>query len=570
VNHAKPCKGAGKWWSRFVPLASALAMAAFTLWLVADQEVVARESPHDDQFFLERAACGYWFDQGYTHFSFIKEPVYPLFCWLCYYVGIPLRLATELVYLAAAGFFSWSLVRRHSHSWVGLGLFAACALHPMRFAVFQQTTADALYPSLLLLSLGALVVLLQDEDSDWRRGLLSGLALGLLWNVRPERPLAAMLLFVFLLLGAYQAWRRAATWQAALKHWLAAWIPPLAALGLVTLAIMAANYARFGVFATADLAAPDYWSAYQALTGIRPNQPLRCVPVSREARLRAYAASPSFRELAPHLEGALGERYASYSRMYYDLPPGEIAGGWFCWVLRDAAAAAGHCRSAADSEAFYRQVADELLAAAAEGKLETRAMLPFGVDPNLEIYLPHLPASTLKLWNRCWSHEEPAPLHEHETAVRQLFDTVAHRRAVPTAPTPQSGARSCLWSVYGPLLNLLLLAGGLLGAAVLARRRRTPGCGWYLFITLALSVAGLSRLGLFALIDASAFPGDLVRYLFPAALSMALLATWLAAEGVRLLYGQGCVVETLAAPPIVTTAAHCRRPENKNPRPSAG
>src|SRR5262249_54982549 len=91
--------------------ATAFGLGALALWLTADQEVVALESPHDDQFFLQRAACGYWFDRGYTHMSFIKEPVYPLFAWLCYRLGIPLRLATETVYLAAAGVFSWILVR---------------------------------------------------------------------------------------------------------------------------------------------------------------------------------------------------------------------------------------------------------------------------------------------------------------------------------------------------------------------------------------------------------------------------------------------------------------------------
>src|SRR5262249_4370432 len=146
-------------------------------------------------------------DQGYTHMSFIKEPVYPLFAWICYRLAIPLRLATEVVYLAAAGLFSWVLVRRRSSGWVGLLVFAGCALHPMHFAVFRQTTSDALYPSLLLLALAGLFLQVQDggRPGRWWRGLFSGVALGLLWNTRPERPLTALLLLFFLTAGLYQA-----------------------------------------------------------------------------------------------------------------------------------------------------------------------------------------------------------------------------------------------------------------------------------------------------------------------------------------------------------------------------
>jgi hypothetical protein len=531
------CQSTGTRWDRLLGCASTLGLVALALWLTVDQEVVALDSPHDEQFFLQRARCGYWFDQGYTHFSFIKEPIYPLFAGICYLLGIPLRLATEGVYLGAAGFFSWSMVRRRPQPWWGLLVFGTCVLHPMRFAVFRQTTADALYPSLLLLSLGALLRQIQDaaQPAPWRRGFFSGLALGLLWNTRAERPLVALILLCFLAAGAYNACRRASTWKIALQQWLAEWALPPVVVAVVALTILSANYARFGVWATRDLNAPGYWAAYQALVAIQPDRSLRCVPVTREARAKAYTASPSFRELQPYLEGQLGERYASYGRQYYDLPPGEIAGGWFCWAVRDAAAEAGHCGSAEESEAFYRKIAGELHAAAAEGRLPTRAVLPFSLDPDAANYLPYLPSSAAKLWNRCWTSEEPPALQDHLTDIRQLFDTVAHRRCVPTPPTAQSHVRSWLWLVYGPLLHALLITGGLVFAVVLMLRRNTPGFRWYVFISLVVGITGFSRLGLFTLIDASAFPGDALRYLFPLALTLSVLATWLTAKGLLLL-----------------------------------
>ncbi len=536
-SYANPAKAwrPALWWL------GALALAAFCLWLTADQDIAALESPHDDQFFLERAVCGYWFDQGYTHMAFIKDPVYPFFVALCYRLDIPLRPATEVVYLLTAAFFSWTLVRGGARPWVGLAVFAACALHPMRFAVFGQATSEALYPSLLQLALGALLLQTQDQGkpSAWRRGLFSGLCVALLWNTRPDKPLVALLLLAFLAAGAYRARRTAPGWRSALKPWLAEWGWPPLVVAALTLAIMTANYARFGIFASTDLSAPGFRAACDVLTAIRPERSMRFVPVTREARLRAYAVSPSFRELEPYLEGKLGAWYAGPGKVYYGLPQGEIAGGWFFWALRDAAAEAGHCGSAADSEAYYRRIVEELRTAAAKGRLAMRPVLPFGLAPCPEDYLPHLPESVAKLWARCWSGEEPAPLRDHPTEIYRLFDTVAHRRPVPASPTTQSHIRSWLWPVYGPLLKLLLVVGVGICVGMLLLRRGGVRREGYFFVGLILALAGLSRLGLFALIDASICPGDALRYLFPAALSLAVLAVWLSGEGARLLLGTG-------------------------------
>src|SRR5262249_53751922 len=47
---------------------------------------------------------------------------------------------------------------------------------------------------------------------------------------------------------------------------------------------------------------------------------------------------------------------------------------------------------------------------------------------------------------------EPAPVEDHPTDIQQLFDAVAHRRAVPAPPTDQTVVRSWRWLLYGPLL----------------------------------------------------------------------------------------------------------------------
>jgi hypothetical protein len=536
--------GAGSSWQRFgrVLLAVAvLVIVLFDLWLIADYDIVAGESPHDDAWFLQKGKCGYWFDDGYSQMSFIKEPIYPLFVWACYNLGLPLRLATEAVYLAAAGFLAWCLVVRQTRAAVGLLLFAACVLHPMRFHAFQRTLHSELYPSLLMLAVGALLVQfkLRHESGRWWRRLLSGLALGLLWNVRAERPLVLLIIVFFLAAAAFRDWRRPHV-GAGVRAWIVEWSPPLALLATITLAIMSANYARWGTFAVTDFQAPGFTAAYRALQSIKPQRPIPYVPVTKEARERAYAVSPSFRELAPFLDKPEGAAWAGGSGLY-NVPPDEFAAGWFMWALRDAAAAAGHYKSARDSEDFYRRIAEEIDAATAEGRLATRWVPPSFVDPSFDNYSGRLIPSCRAVWYVCWKSGyggTQADEAEMSPETRALFDHVACRRAIaPEQPTRQARVREWIGAGYVRVMELALAAAGMVAGAVLLLPRAASRWGAYLLPGAALGIAGFSRLGLFALINASAFPTLEDSYLFPAALSLTIMAVWLLVEGLRLLGG---------------------------------
>jgi hypothetical protein len=517
----------------------------FDFWLIADHEIVAGESPGDDAWFLQKGKYGYWFDDGYSQMSFIKEPIYPLFVWACYKLSLPLRLATEAVYLAAAGFLAWCLAVRQTRAAIGLLLFAACVLHPMRFHVFQRSLHSALYPSLLMLAMGALLVQfkLRREPGRWWRRLLSGLALGLLWNVRAERPLVLALIVFFLAAAALRDWRRPNV-GAGLRGWVAEWSPPLALLAAITLAIMSANYARWGTFAVTDVQAPGFTAAYRALQSIKPQRPIPYVPVTKEARERAYAVSPSFRELAPFLDNPDGAAGRGGLWGLYDLPRDEFAAGWFIWSLRGATEQAGHSSSAQESETFYRRIADEIDNAAAEGRLPTRWVPPFYLDPCFGNYSGKLIPSWRAIWYWTWwsgygwtQPDDP----EMSQETKALFDQVACRRAIaPEQPTQQARVRAWIGAGYGQVMELALAAAGLVAGAVLLLPRAAPRWGAYLLPGAAFGIAGFSRLGLFTLIDASAFPArNEDVYLFPAALALTITAVWLLAEGLRLLGGAG-------------------------------
>jgi hypothetical protein len=526
-------------------LAAVLIAAVFWLW--ADRDIAAVNSPYDDAWFLQKGRCAYWFDCGAAYSpinSFLKEPPYPLFIAGSRALGIPLYLAHLALYAAAAGALSLSLVYRQTAGIVGLIVFAALMLQPLPGFVFERAIHDSIYTSLLLLAVAALLWQFKGwrQRGQWRRWLASGVALGLLWNTRQERPLVLILVLVFVAAGLIAA-RRPASWEMV-RGFLGECLAPMGVAGCLTLLLMAANYWRWGVFALTDVSAPGFQSAYRELLRIRPERPLPYVSVTREARQRAYEVSPAFRELEPFLEKEVETNRPHAWSAAQDIPPGEYSGGWFVLRLRGAAAAAGHCGTARQAEDFYGRIATELKAAAAQGRLATRWLLPIGgwsLHPDVGVYVHRLWPSWREVWHMCWSYrgdrfpntDDP----ELDADTRRLFDEVAGRRRTITAEarSTRATARGWLWVIRENLAEVLLASAFFVSGVVVWWGREPAEWGLYLLPAVALGSYGFARLAVFALFDASVFPGTDIRYLLPSAISLTAVAVWLWAEGVRLL-----------------------------------
>ena len=196
--------------------------------------------------------------------------------------------------------------------------------------------------------------------------------------------------------------------------------------------------------------APNFMRAYQSLQAIRPDLPIRFVPVTREVRHKAYAVSPAFRELAPFLDGERENWGAWWTRTTMGID-GEIGAGWFYWTLVEAAAKAGHFKTAWDAEAYFGRVADEITAASNDGRLPSRlVLLPF-IDPTISLWLTHVPSSFVKLARHVFPSTRPAlPGIPVEVAydVVTIFDRVANRRSSASKP-PSYIAQG--WVLSSPL-----------------------------------------------------------------------------------------------------------------------
>ena|SRR5258707_3018404 len=87
-----------------------IVLALVKLILVSNEEIVARYQPLDDLWNVMAAARGYWFGTGRDVITYVRPPAYPVWIAVAYFTRIPLRLATELLFLAAAFAFVLAIV----------------------------------------------------------------------------------------------------------------------------------------------------------------------------------------------------------------------------------------------------------------------------------------------------------------------------------------------------------------------------------------------------------------------------------------------------------------------------
>jgi len=411
-------------------------LAAFKLWLVAGDELVAQANPLDQIRYLEMARAlthGHWLG-AYDHLTLIREPGYPAWVALVHRLGPPLRLVTESLLLAAAALFCAALLRAGASPLAALASFAVIALEPHSLAVDRDALPAGFYLPVLLCALAGLVwsAVAARPLGRLLHAAWSGLALGALWVTRPEKPFALVAVAAIAAFELFAGRRRGASWRLALGRAAVLAGVPLCGIALVAGGVAAINQRHYGVFATTDVALPGYLAANRALLSIEQAAPRRFVPVPRDVRDRAYRVSAAFRELRPTLEGPSWARAVSCN---IDRVCDDIGAGYFRWLLRDAAAAAGHMASPAEADAFFRRIADDLEAACRSGALRCRWTPTAFLHPYPETYVPHLWGSLRRVLGTAFTAGDwrswDAPGDQPGTAprVRQLFDEMANRRA---------------------------------------------------------------------------------------------------------------------------------------------
>ena len=356
-----------------------------SLWMRAGFPIFAIEnSVYDDDLFIKLARSignGHWLGH-YDNATLVKGAFYPVFIAAAHAAHLPLKIAEQLVYIGASFIISNLVATRLPRGKaLGTALFALLCLNPVLwYPDLARVLREGLYVGLSLgvLGLAAAASFPPARGSPSRAivtGLLLGSTAGAFWTTREE---GVWLVPAVAAVGAMGLARQWLSLPAGLRspscRWpgrlLASWLAAAAAFCAVVGLISALNLHRYGVFETVEVNGAAFRRGYGALTRIKPDQWQRYVVFPRDVRERAYAVSPAARELAPVLDGPVGQRWARERCEGSIEPCTGIHAGWFQWAFREAVAQAGHYASARTALAYYERLAAEIDAACAEGRLD--------------------------------------------------------------------------------------------------------------------------------------------------------------------------------------------------------
>jgi hypothetical protein len=275
----------------------------------------------------------------------------------------------------------------------------------------------------------------------------------------------------------------------------AALILPFAALagGIATM-----NQTHYGSFITNEAREGTMPLAYGALLRVREDAPTPRIFFAADAAARAYEASPAARELQPTLDGARGDTWRKIGcDLVADPCPSGFGGGWFMWVLREAARESGHMRDAAASQAFFEKLAAELNAACDTNKIpcgpERDGMTPPLVPAHFAT-LPDRTVDAIALLLRFGFGDAGAAPSEGKPEQLAAFRTMVGPVA-PTAGEPQlrpPGAMKVLAGLRAARAIGFTVAMLMFGLAIL-RRRTVPLNRALVVVAVAAFTAIVSR-----------------------------------------------------------------------------
>ena len=369
---------------RLFALFAALAIAS-KLALTSHIGILPIDAPYDETNYIWHAlsiARGEWFGP-YNEFTLIKMPFFPMFLAGIEVLHIPLPLAHQVLYCAAA--LAACLAVRP----IIAGERTLCAL--FAFILFNPYTFDEtawlversqIVGSLALLSVAFACAMLVrraafvPELAIWAAAL--GVSFSAFWLTREESVWLVPCISILLAAYGFKAWRRGGP-DALPKIALMLVAPAL--LGLSIAAVTIANARLYGWPTIVENGTPEFLGALDSLARIKQNSRDRLVPVPRASLTLAYSASSAARELRPNFSGPVGAGGIAISCTYVH-ECADIAGGWFIWILRDAVATSGNMTSASAARVFYVRLSREIDRACDAGTIPCGTKV-YGMVPNV-------------------------------------------------------------------------------------------------------------------------------------------------------------------------------------------
>ena len=508
---------------RYGLLLGLLILSLFKLWLVHTEEIYGSSTEYDALWYVGSAKHWYW-GTPYGWIGFVRPCAYPLFIAVNHFLGIPLRIAIELVQMASYAIFIWALRRAGVPRVLCFFIFALTIVHPAGLLFNNHSMSDSFYAAILPLALGGALLALVTRKvlhAAW-----TGIAFAILWNTREESFLILLILAVFFLLALVQR-RDTQTRQAHFVFWLKRTGAIVAALGVLVATVYAANFRAFHSFAKSDLSTAAFEGAFKALLRIKPSDTVRYSAVTREALHLAYEASPSFSRLKPHLESPVVQ---NWTVPFFERFGVHEFGPWFMWALRNATLNAGYYKDPVSTNAFYRQVAREINQACDEGRIPSRFVVASFLDPSALSRIRYLPRSVGRI-AKLFLFRYQKGMFRADTDLMPWMDNL-YQEMVFRQPQPQINASNVVVIPNTISARLAVAVQNFIGGGYVYLYIVLAWAGLAAFLLLlwfhrrwrlsdpliALALLGatiVTRLVFFAFLDATWWMGGWERYLFP-------------------------------------------------------
>lgn len=197
-------------------IAITVLLIGLKLWLVAHLPIRALDADRDNLRYVILATNLIQHDTTYDAFALLRQPGYPLAIAVAHWLGIPLRLWQEAIYLAGGAFLAAIVGGVYRRPRLATLCFALYALAPFSFHWNRQTLQEVLYLPLMAAWLGCAIAVVECRGLRWWLGGLGGGAvLAGLWNTRPE---GVLMVPPIVLVWAIVGWRRYQAQREALRR----------------------------------------------------------------------------------------------------------------------------------------------------------------------------------------------------------------------------------------------------------------------------------------------------------------------------------------------------------------
>ena len=433
---APPQKARAELWARVLFLLGLGLITLGRFYLLRGEDIITNNSGYDDYLFVQLGEHAFW-GRPPDEASLVRLPVYPLWVWACHQTGMPLYLGTNVLAVSASLFLVYALRRLHLPRLACVLVYAAILFEFNSIDSQRRVLASNLYGILLLATLAwmALALASRARRQTWLVSAGLALCLGLFAITRAESVLAWVAYGSFLLAFALRDFMALGRTHFSFRLLAAPGLLPALALLAGPLAVASANKAVFGVFTSCSLTSSAFSAVMNGLLAIEPDVDLPYVPVTKDARAKAYAVSPAFAKLKPYLEGPAGVRWGRHAVRLYKAAPEQVGGGWFFFALRRAVISETEARTPAENEAYYRKITEELERAFEEGKLPKRRVWMSLVQPDPTIWR-RLPASLGRVFAATLSPPtmpnilDVTRFRQPAAAIEEAFDRVTYRRSL--------------------------------------------------------------------------------------------------------------------------------------------